>query len=186
VSRPACTYWRAQAKEHGTTYGRLINTATGLPRVREAPASRTTWRRRQEYRRSRKALATEMAPYGGDGEHDHAGGETHASAQIGWRMGARGQTNPTTPRGSIRRDPVHVGEFRRVPLVAGGGVGSRARRFQVRGGTVEHIETWSVRDTAHAEGRGFTADDYLREIPRLFGGGARNAPIRPPPGWKAK
>ncbi len=30
VSRPACRHWRAQAKEHGTTYGRLINTATGL------------------------------------------------------------------------------------------------------------------------------------------------------------
>lgn len=30
VSRPACRHWRAQAKEHGSTYGRLINTSTGL------------------------------------------------------------------------------------------------------------------------------------------------------------
>src|SRR5207237_7219654 len=30
VSRPACRYWRTQAKQHGTTYGRLVNAATGL------------------------------------------------------------------------------------------------------------------------------------------------------------
>ena len=56
--------------------------------------------------------------------------------------------------------------------------------FQVRGGTVEHIDTWSVRHTAQTVDRGFTADDYRHEIPRLFGAAAKRADP-PPPGWKA-
>jgi hypothetical protein len=81
------------------------------------------------------------------------------------------------------RDPVHVGEFGAYLASPDAGWIS-GQTFQVRGGTVEHIETWSVRSTAHAD-RGFTADDYRREIPRLFGAGAKRADP-PPPGWKAK
>src|SRR4029450_1644202 len=31
VSRPACRWWRAQAKQHGSAHGRLVNHSTGLP-----------------------------------------------------------------------------------------------------------------------------------------------------------
>jgi NAD(P)-dependent dehydrogenase (short-subunit alcohol dehydrogenase family) len=181
VSRPACTYWRAQAKEHGTTYGRLINTATGLLVYGGAGQSNYV-AAKAGIQAFTEALATEMAPYGVTANTIMPGANTRL-AQIGWRM-TRNENEAGDPDGFDPRDPVHVGEFGAYLASPEAGWIS-GQTFQVRGGAVEHIETWSVRDTAHAEGRGFTADDYLREIPRLFGAGAKRADP-PPPGWKAK
>ncbi|MDQ1454495.1 MAG: hypothetical protein QOH28_115, partial [Actinomycetota bacterium] len=134
-----------------------------------------------------EALATEMAPYGVTANTIMPGANTRL-AQIGWRMArqqaeAGGRDEQFDPR-----DPVHVGEFAAYLASPDAGWIS-GQTFQVRGGVVEHIETWSVRDRARAEDRradrrGFTADDYRNEIPRLFGSAAKRADP-PPPGWKA-
>ena len=182
VSRPACRYWRAQAKQHGTTYGRLINTATGLLLYGGAGQSNYV-AAKAGVQAFTEALATEMAPYGVTANTIMPGANTRL-AQIGWRM-AR-QRLPTRAARAEQfdpRDPVHVGEFGAYLASPDAGWIS-GQTFQVRGGIVEHIETWSVRDAARADGRGFTADDYRHEIPRLFGAAAKRADP-PPPGWKA-
>jgi NAD(P)-dependent dehydrogenase (short-subunit alcohol dehydrogenase family) len=179
VSRPACAHWRAQAKEHGTTYGRLINTATGLLVYGGAGQSNYV-AAKAGIQAFTEALATEMAPYGVTANTIMPGANTRL-ARIGWRMG---RTQPDPEADFDPRDPVHVGEFGAYLASPDAGWIS-GQTFQVRGGIVEHIETWSVRATAHVEGRGFTADDHRREIPRLFGAGAKRADP-PPPEWKAK
>ena len=181
VSRPACRYWRAQAKQHGTTYGRLINTATGLLVYGGAGQSNYV-AAKAGVQAFTEALATEMAPYGVTANTIMPGANTRL-AQIGWRMArqlaeAGGRDEQFDPR-----DPVHVGEFAAYLASPDAGWIS-GQTFQVRGGVVEHIETWSVRDSARADRRGFTADDYRNEIPRLFGSAAKRADP-PPPEWKA-
>jgi NAD(P)-dependent dehydrogenase (short-subunit alcohol dehydrogenase family) len=181
VSRPACRYWRAQAKQHGTTYGRLINTATGLLLYGGAGQSNYV-AAKAGVQAFTEALATEMAPYGVTANTIMPGANTRL-AQIGWRMerqvaDAGGRDEQFDPR-----DPVHVGEFGAYLASPDAGWIS-GQTFQVRGGIVEHIQTWSVRDTARADGRGFTADDCRQEIPRLFGATAKRADP-PPPEWKA-
>jgi hypothetical protein len=51
--------------------------------------------------------------------------------------------------------------------------------FQVRGGTVEHVQTFTVDRVAERDDRGWTADDLAQELPRMFGAGARRSD--PPP-----
>jgi NAD(P)-dependent dehydrogenase (short-subunit alcohol dehydrogenase family) len=185
VSRPACTYWRAQAKRHGTTYGRLINTATGLLLYGGAGQSNYV-AAKAGVQAFTEAVATEMAPYGVTANTIMPGANTRL-AQIGWRM-ARTETDAADAGEFDPRDPVHVGEFGAYLASPDAGWIS-GQTFQVRGGTVEHIETWTVRATARsttsAPDRGFTADDYRNEIPRLFGAAAKRADP-PPSDWKAK
>lgn len=185
VSRPACRHWRAQAKEHGSTYGRLINTATGLLVYGGAGQSNYV-AAKAGIQAFTEAIATEMGPYGVTANTIMPGANTRL-AQIGWRMARNvdgaAESDADAPAFDPH-DPVHVGEF-------GAYLGSpdagwiSGQTFQVRGGVVEHIDTWSVRDTAQATDRGFTADDYAYEIPRLFGASAKRADP-PPSGWKAK
>jgi NAD(P)-dependent dehydrogenase (short-subunit alcohol dehydrogenase family) len=187
VSRPACQYWRAQAKQHGTGYGRLINTATGL--LVYGGAGQTNYvAAKAGVQAFTEALATEMAPYGVTANTIMPGANTRL-AQIGWRM-ARSQADDVAVAGAGAdaerfdpRDPVHVGEFGAY-LASPDASWISGQTFQVRGGGVEHIDTWSVRDRARVDDRGFTADDYRHEIPRLFGAAAKRADL-PPPGWKA-
>src|SRR5439155_20300636 len=84
VSRPACRYWRTQAKQHGTTYGRLINTATGLLVYGGAGQSNYV-AAKAGVQAFTEALATEMAPYGVTANTIMPGANTRL-AQIGWRM----------------------------------------------------------------------------------------------------
>src|SRR4029453_9821303 len=63
VSRPACRWWRAQAKQQGSTYGRLINTSTGLLLYGGAGQSNYV-AAKGGVSALTDALATEMAPYG--------------------------------------------------------------------------------------------------------------------------
>ena len=184
VSRPACAYWRARAKEHGSTYGRLINTATGLLVYGGAGQSNYV-AAKAGIQAFTEALATEMAPYGVTANTIMPGANTRL-AQIGWRMARTGPADTAADGSEIDpRDPVHVGEFGAYLASPDAGWIS-GQTFQVRGGVVEHIETWSVRDTARAAaGEGFTADEFTHEIPRLFGASAKRADP-PPPEWKAK
>ena len=72
VSRPACRHWRAQAKEHGTTYGRLINTATGLLLYGGAGQSNYVAGEGGHQRVHRGGRHRDGA-LRRDGQHDHAG-----------------------------------------------------------------------------------------------------------------
>ncbi len=189
VSRPACRHWRAQGKEHGSTYGRLINTATGLLLYGGAGQSNYV-AAKAGIQAFTEAVATEMAPYGVTANTIMPGADTRL-AQIGWRMNRKtgsttGATGSSTDDESEfdPRDPAHVGEFGAYLASPDAGWIS-GQTFQVRGGIVEHVDTWSVRDSARVEDRGFTADDYMSEIPRLFGAAAKRADP-PPPEWKAK
>ena len=81
------------------------------------------------------------------------------------------------------RDPVHVAEFGAYLASPERGWIS-GQTFQVRGGIVEHVETWTVgQRRSRATNAGFTADDYAREMPRLFGAGAKRADP-PPAEWR--
>jgi len=180
VSRPACIYWRAQAKTHGHTYGRLVNTATGLLLYGGAGQSNYV-AAKAGIQAFTEAVATEMAPYGVTANTIMPGANTRL-ARIGWRM-TRNEASADDLTFDAR-DPVHVAEFGAYLASPDAGWIS-GQTFQVRGGTVEHVETWTVRGTAQRSDRGFTADDYRSEIPRLFGAAARRADL-PPAEWKAK
>ena len=142
VSRPACQYWRSQAKQHGTSYGRLINTATGLLVYGGAGQSNYV-AAKAGVQAFTEALATEMAPYGVTANTIMPGANTRL-AQIGWRM-ARNQMahneEDAGDRGFDPRDPVHVGEFGAY-LASPDASWLSGQTFQVRGGIVEHIDTW--------------------------------------------
>ena len=184
VSRPACRYWRAQAKEHGTAYGRLINTATGLLLYGGAGQSNYV-AAKAGIDAFTEAVATEMAPYGVTANAIMPGANTRL-AQIGWRMSRainqeRGDAAEGTDGYFDPRDPVHVAElgcFLASPEAAG----ISGQTFQVHGGTIEHVQTWKVATTWRRDDRGFTADDLAAELP--LDAGAKPAD-RPPPEWTA-
>lgn len=180
MSRPACRYWRGVAKEHGRAYGRLINTATGLLVYGGAGQSNYV-AAKAGVQAFTEAVATEMAPYGVTANTIMPGANTRL-AQIGWRMernSGREESLDFDPR-----DPVHVGEFGAYLSSPDAGWIS-GQTFQVRGGIIEHVGAWSIGATARATDRGFTADDYCHEMPRLYGAGAKRADP-PPAEWKAR
>ncbi len=181
VSRPACQYWRAQAKQHGSTYGRLINTATGLLVYGGAGQSNYV-AAKAGIQAFTEAVATEMQPYGVTANTIMPGANTRL-AQIGWRTPRAREQAAAAGETWDRSDPVHVAEFGAYLASPGAGWIS-GQTFQVRGGMVEHIDTWSVVETAQRADRAFTADDFTAEIPRLFGAAAKRSDP-PPPDWKA-
>jgi NAD(P)-dependent dehydrogenase (short-subunit alcohol dehydrogenase family) len=178
LSRPACRHWRARAKEHGSTYGRLINTATGLLLYGGAGQSNYV-AAKAGINAFTEAVATEMAPYGVTANAIMPGANTRL-AQIGWRMAraieAAGGADDFDPR-----DPVHVAElgcFLASPEAAG----ISGQTFQVHGGTIEHVQTWRVAQTWKRDDRGFTAGELAGELP--LDAGAKPADP-PPPEWTA-
>jgi len=179
VSRPACRYWRAQAKEHGTTYGRLINTATGLLLYGGAGQSNYV-AAKAGINAFTEAVATEMAPYGVTANSIMPGANTRL-AQIGWRTQRSIEGDGGTQHARDMRDPVHVAElgcFLASPEAAG----ISGQTFQVHGGTIEQVQTWKVSRTWQRDDRGFTADELARELP--LDAGPKPAD-RPPPEWTA-
>jgi NAD(P)-dependent dehydrogenase (short-subunit alcohol dehydrogenase family) len=179
VARPACRYWRAQAKEHGSTYGRLINTATGLLVYGGAGQSNYV-AAKAGINAFTEAVATEMAPYGVTANAIMPGANTRL-AQIGWRTERQIAADGGTQQARDLRDPVHVAElgcFLASPEAAG----ISGQTFQVHGGTVEHVGTWRVERTWHRDDRGFTADELATELPLVAP--AKRAD-KPPAEWSA-
>lgn len=179
VSRPACQYWRAEAKAHGTTYGRLINTATGLLLYGGAGQSNYV-AAKAGINAFTEAVATEMAPYGVTANSIMPGANTRL-AQIGWRTSRAIEYDGGTQVARDMRDPVHVAElgcFLASPEAAG----ISGQTFQVHGGTIEHVQTWRVARTWQRGEGGFVADDLARELP--LDAGPKPAD-RPPPEWTA-
>ena len=177
VARPACRHWRAQAKEHGTTYGRLINTATGLLLYGGAGQSNYV-AAKGGINAFTEAVATEMAPYGVTANAIMPGANTRL-AQIGWRTARSIEQEGGTQQAQDMRDPVHVAElgcFLASPEAAG----VSGQTFQVHGGTIEHVSTWHVAQRWERTNRGFTADELATELPS-------DAPAktadRPPEEW---
>jgi NAD(P)-dependent dehydrogenase (short-subunit alcohol dehydrogenase family) len=173
VSRPACRHWRAQAKKHGSTYGRLVNTSTGLLVYGGAGQSNYV-AAKAGVAAFTDAVATEMAPYGVTANSIMPGADTRL-AQIGWRM-------RSDPDG--RRDPVHVAEFACYLASPAAGWLS-GQTFQIRGGELEHISTWKVADRLQREEGSWTASEFQAELPRLFGAGPKKADM-PPAEWRAR
>jgi NAD(P)-dependent dehydrogenase (short-subunit alcohol dehydrogenase family) len=182
VSRPACRYWRAQGKQHGATYGRLINTATGLLIYGGAGQSNYV-AAKAGVQAFTEAIATEMAPYGVTANTIMPGANTRL-AQIGWRMARQEHDARADGVEFDPRDPVHVAEFAAYLASPDAGWIS-GQTFQVRGGILEHVASWTIGQSLHRRDAGFTAVDYAKEIPRLFGAGARRADP-PPAEWSAQ
>jgi NAD(P)-dependent dehydrogenase (short-subunit alcohol dehydrogenase family) len=180
VSRPACRHWRARAKEHGTTYGRLINTATGLLLYGGAGQSNYV-AAKAGINAFTEAVATEMAPYGVTANSIMPGANTRL-AQIGWRTQRSIDDEGGTDDALAMRDPVHVAELGCF-LASPGAAGISGQTFQVHGGTIEHVQTWRVARTWQRDDRGFTADELARELPLDAGPKAAD---RPPADWSAK
>lgn len=178
VSRPACRYWRAHAKEHGATYGRLINTATGLLIYGGAGQSNYV-AAKAGVNAFTEAVATEMAPYGVTVNTIMPGANTRL-AQIGWRM-ARTIDEGGDPHGFDPRDPVHVAEFGCF-LASPEAAGISGQTYQVHGGTIEHVRTWPVDQTWLRRGQGFTADELATELPLDV---PAKVADRPPAEWTA-
>ncbi len=178
TARPACRYWRAQAKQAGSTYGRLINTATGLLIYGGAGQSNYV-AAKAGIQAFTEAVATEMAPYGVTANTIMPGANTRL-AQIGWRMA---RTTADEEKFDTR-SPDHVAEFGCYLASPEAGWLS-GQTFQVRGGSIEHVTTWKVDASAQRADAGFTADDYVTEVPRLFGAAARRSDP-PPAEWSAQ
>jgi len=180
TTRPACRYWRGQAKRHGTTYGRLINTATGLLIAGGAGQSNYV-AAKAGIQAFTEAIATEMAPYGVTANTIMPGANTRL-AQIGWRSAqaaARPREEAFDPQ-----DPVHVAEFG-CYLASPDAAAVSGQTFSVRGGIVEHVSTWRAGDALRRVDRPFVADDFVAEIPKRFETAPKPA-VLPPADWKAK
>jgi NAD(P)-dependent dehydrogenase (short-subunit alcohol dehydrogenase family) len=177
VSGPACRWWRSEAKAGRGGPGRLVNTATGLLLYGGAGQSNYVAAKAGVVAFT-EAVATEMAPYGVTANTIMPSARTRL-ASIGWRIGRNADASadefdPT--------DPVHVAEAV-CYLASPAAAWISGQCFQVRGGTLEHIRTWEVRDQLERHDRGWTAPDLLHEVPRLFGAGAKRSDP-PPAEWR--
>jgi len=180
VSRAACRHWRREAKRNGTTYGRLVNTATGLLLYGGAGQSNYVAAKAGVNAFS-EALATEMAAYGVTVNTVMPGANTRL-ARIGWRMGRQEADERDTGVTFDARDPVHVGEFVCF-LASPDAQWISGQTFQVRGDIIERVGTWRVEHVVQRVDSGWTADDVLRELPRIFGAAPKIAD-KPPSTWK--
>jgi NAD(P)-dependent dehydrogenase (short-subunit alcohol dehydrogenase family) len=179
VSRPACRHWRAQAKQHGSTYGRLINTSTGLLLAGGAGQSNYV-AAKGGVSAFGAALATEMAPYGVTVNTLMPAAMTRLAA-VGWRM-RRMQEELAAPFDVA--DPVHVAELACF-LASPAAAAISGQTFQVRGGVIEHVAGWHVAATRERRDRPFTAADLGPELTRLAGTAPKPADP-PPPSWDKK
>jgi NAD(P)-dependent dehydrogenase (short-subunit alcohol dehydrogenase family) len=194
VSQPACRWWRAQAKEHGSAYGRIVNTATGLLLYGGAGQSNYVAAKAGIVAFT-EAIATEMAPYGVTANAIMPSAATRLAA-IGWRM-SRNTGAAATDATSARQagaahadatmnidptDPVHVAEFGCYLASPAAGWMS-GQTFQVRGATIEQAGSWRVDRTITRAGQGWTAPELAGEMPRAFGAGAKRSDP-PPTEWR--
>jgi hypothetical protein len=139
-----------------------------------------------------------MAPYGDVTANAIMPSANTRLAQIGWRMEqsqarwreeeARRLANATVDMELLSKgigfdptDPVHVAEFGAY-LASPAAAWINGQTFQVRGGVVEHIATWSVDRTIERLDHGWTAAELAAEMPRMFGAGAKRSDP-PPKDW---
>jgi NAD(P)-dependent dehydrogenase (short-subunit alcohol dehydrogenase family) len=186
VSQPACRWWRAQAKERGSSYGRVINTATGLLLYGGAGQSNYV-AAKAGIAAFTEAVATEMAPYGVTANAIMPSAATRL-ARIGWRMernaaarereAAEPASEASATIGTDPTDPVHVAEFGCF-LASEAAAWISGQTFQIRGATIEHVGSWRVERTITRDGRGWSAPELAEELPRAFGAGAKRSD--PPP-----
>ena len=196
VSQPACRWWRAQAKEHGSTFGRIVNTATGLLLYGGAGQSNYVAAKAGIVAFT-EAIATEMAPYQVTANAIMPSAATRLAA-IGWRMarnsgaaatsatsaGHDGEPHADATISTDPTDPVHVAEFGCYLASSAAGWIS-GQTFQVRGATIEHIGSWQVERAFTRPDRGWTAPELVGELPRAFHAGAKRSDP-PPPEWREK
>jgi NAD(P)-dependent dehydrogenase (short-subunit alcohol dehydrogenase family) len=176
VSRAACQWWRDEAKAGRGAGGRLINTATGLLLYGGAGQSNYVAAKAGVLAFT-EAIAIEMAPYGVTANAVMPSAQTRLAA-VGWRMNELRETetnyDPT--------DPTHVAEM--VCYLAGPDAGwINGQCFQVRGGLIDHVGTWTVVGQLERPDGGWTATDLALEMPRLFGAGSKR-PMPPPKEWQ--
>ena len=117
-----------------------------------------------------EAVATEMAPYGVTANTIMPGANTRL-AQIGWRMARAGRRRTPTVTSFDPRDPVHVAEFGVYLASPDARLASRARRSRCAAASSNTSRRGRSTQPRERTDRGFTADDYAQEIPRLFGAG---------------
>lgn len=173
VSRAACRWWRAAAKRDGATYGRLLNTASGLLIAGGAGQSNYVAAKAGVLAFS-EAVASEMAPYGVTVNALMPAALTRLSG-AGWRM------TPTAGLPFDDTDPTHVAELA-CYLAAPAAGWISGQTFRVRGATIEHVAGWQAARRLERADRGWTAADLALEMPRLFGAGSKPA-ATPPAGW---
>lgn len=177
VSAPACRWWHSEAKAGRGGFGRIVNTATGLLLYGGAGQSNYVAAKAGVLAFT-EALATEMAPYGVTANCIMPSAATRL-ANIGWRIGRNAALLDTD---FDPTDPVHVAEM--ICYLASPAAGWLSGQcFQVRGGIVEHIQTFTVDRVAERSDAGWTAADLAGELPRLFGAGPRAADL-PPKEWQ--
>jgi NAD(P)-dependent dehydrogenase (short-subunit alcohol dehydrogenase family) len=176
VTRPACRWWRSESKAGRGGYGRVVNTSTGLLLYGGAGQSNYVAAKAGVVAFT-EAVATEMAPYGVTANAVMPSARTRL-ATIGWRINrSREREDAFDPT-----DPNHVAEF--VSYLASPAAGwVSGQTFQVRGGVVEHVRSWDVDTQIERHDTGWTADDLAREIPRMFGAGAKRSDP-PPKEWQ--
>lgn len=180
VARPVLAHWRSIAKQHGTVYGRLITTATGLLVYGGAGQSNYVAAKAGVVAFT-ESVATEMAPYGVTANAIMPSANTRL-AQIGWRMARNAAVQRDNGVEFDPTDPVHVAEFG-CYLASPDAAYVSGQTFQVRGGTIEHVATYAVDRTITRADHGFTVDDLVGEVPRMFGAGPRRADP-PPTTWR--
>jgi NAD(P)-dependent dehydrogenase (short-subunit alcohol dehydrogenase family) len=171
LTRAACRWWRADAKRTGgRTYGRIVNTSTGLLLLGGAGQSNYV-AAKAGIAAFTDAVAQEMARYGVTANTVMPGAMTRLAA-MGWRMG---EADPAA------RDPVHVAEFAcYLASPAAGWISGQT--FQVSGPRVQHVRAWDVAQTLERDEGGWTAGELADELPRLFGAGPKR-PEPPPKEW---
>ena len=176
VSRAACRHWRAAAKRDGGTYGRLINTSTGLLVYSGAGQSNYV-AAKGGISAFGDAVATEMAPYGVTVNTVMPAAMTRLAA-VGWRIGRQQGEDLLFDA----TDPLHVAEL--VCYLASPAAGwISGQTFQVRGATVEHVAGWQVARALSRDDRPYAAADLATELPRLFGAGSKRSDP-PPQAWR--
>jgi NAD(P)-dependent dehydrogenase (short-subunit alcohol dehydrogenase family) len=177
VSAPACRWWRSEAKAGRGAGGRVVNTATGLLLYGGAGQSNYVAAKAGVLAFT-EALATEMAPYGVTANCIMPSAATRL-ANIGWRMGRNAALLDTD---FDPTDPVHVAEM--ICYLASPSAGWLSGQcFQVRGGIIEHVQTFVVDHVAMRADAGWSAKDLVTELPRMFGAGARRSDP-PPKEWQ--
>jgi NAD(P)-dependent dehydrogenase (short-subunit alcohol dehydrogenase family) len=177
LTRAACRFWHDDAKRRGTTYGRLVNTSTGLLLLGGGGQSNYVAAKAGVLAFT-DAVAQEMARYGVTANTIMPGAMTRLAA-IGWRMARDAQD-----RGDLAfdpTDPAHVAEFAcYLASPAAGWISGQT--FQVSGAKVQHVRAFDVVGSFEREDAGWTARELAEEVPRLFGAGPKRAE-RPPKEW---